>query len=312
VQTIATLIDAASLDVNYCVLIVASAAIATFGLLENSAAIIIGAMIIAPLMPVIQATAYGALKGSAPTFWRSVATLVFGVLIAVALSALLSRWIGLSVFGSEILSRTRPTLLDLGVALAAGAVGAYARVRPSIASSLAGTAIAVALLPPLCVIGIGVAAGDGTLARGALLLFTTNLLGITLASMFVFLVAGYVQHRGRVALAWTAGITALIIVPLTFGLQTLVHESAVENALRLALTTRTVTFRQATLAAIQFNWLSDPPTATLLVRASAPVNSHQVALLEDFAQHATGQRFRLVVDVSQIQRVTSAQYRAAQ
>ncbi len=173
------LIEGSSLSANYVVLILASCAIATFGLLENSPAVIIGAMIIAPLMPVIEATAYGALEGSAPVFWRAVITLTCGVTIAVALSAVLARSVGLSDFGSEILSRTRPNLLDLGIALAAGAVGGFARVRPSIANTVAGTAIAVALMPPLCVVGIGIAAGEWQTSRGALLLFITNLLGIT-------------------------------------------------------------------------------------------------------------------------------------
>lgn len=306
------LIEGSSLSANYVVLILASCAIATFGLLENSPAVIIGAMIIAPLMPVIEATAYGALEGSAPVFWRAVITLTCGVTIAVALSAVLARSVGLSDFGSEILSRTRPNLLDLGIALAAGAVGGFARVRPSIANTVAGTAIAVALMPPLCVVGIGIAAGEWQTSRGALLLFITNLLGITLANMLVFLLAGYAHRRAGSALAWTGTLTALIVIPLALSLQELVRETALENALRRALTMHTVTFRQAMLVSSHFDWLSQPPTATFLVRSGAMLSPHQVALLEAFAQRTTGQRFQLVINVSQIQTVTSAPYKAGQ
>jgi uncharacterized hydrophobic protein (TIGR00271 family) len=292
---------------DYFALLTASCAIATFGLLENSPAVIIGAMIIAPIMPVIQAGAYGALEGAAPVFWRSAVTLAVGVLASVALSASLARIVGLTELGSEILSRTRPNLLDLGIALAAGAVGSFARVRSSVANTLAGTAIAVALMPPLCVAGIGIAAGRWQISFGAMLLFATNLLGITLASMIVLLLGGYARRRAGAALGWTATLTMLIIVPLAISLRTLVREAALENALNEALTTRTVTFRQAMIVSSRFDWLSDPPTVTLLVRSDAMLSSHQVALLEAFAQRATGQRFTLVIDVSRINSVTAKQ-----
>jgi uncharacterized hydrophobic protein (TIGR00271 family) len=301
----ATLLAGANLDANYIALILASCAIATFGLLENSPAVIIGAMIIAPLMPVIQAVGYAALEGSAPIFWRSIVTLTLGIIAAVVLSAAVARCVGLQDFGSEILGRARPNLLDLGIALVAGAIGAFARVRPTIASTLAGTAIAVALMPPLCVVGIAAATGDWKVSLGAALLFLTNLLGILLAGMIVFSVAGYAHRRAGPALGWTVALVAIIVVPLALSLQNLVRESVLEIALRHALTTQTATFQHATLVSSQFDWLSDPPTATLLVRSEAVLTSHQVELLEAFAQHATGQRFRFVIDVSEIQRVTS-------
>jgi uncharacterized hydrophobic protein (TIGR00271 family) len=305
-SVIASLVDGATLNADYVALIVASCAIATFGLLENSPAVIIGAMIIAPIMPVIQAAAYGALEGSATIFWRAAVTLALGVIASVALSALLAKVIGLSAMGSEILSRSRPNLLDLGIALAAGAIGSFARVRASIANTLAGTAIAVALMPPLCVAGIGIAGGRWEISLGATLLFTTNLLGITLAGMFVLLVGGYARRHARAALGWTAALTMFIVIPLALSLRTLVRDAALENALRDALTTRTATFRQATLVSSRFDWLSDPPQVTLLVQSNIMPSSHQVSLLEAFAQRATGQRFKLVIDVSQIQSVTSA------
>jgi uncharacterized hydrophobic protein (TIGR00271 family) len=304
-DVVSSIIDGATLNANFVTLTLASCAIATFGLLENSAAVIIGAMIIAPLMAVIQAMAIGALEGDAITFQRSVSTLSLGVAFAAGVSALIAKSVGLSAFGSEILSRTRPNLLDLGIALAAGAVGAFARARPSVANTLAGTAIAVALMPPVCVVGIGIADADWLTSRGAALLFLTNLLGITLASMVVFLLAGLTRRRAGAALVWTGAMTALIVVPLALSLRTLVRESALENALRHALTTKTVTFENATLVSSQFDWLTEPPTATLLIRSPEALHPHQVASLETFAQRETGQRFRLVIDVSQVERVTA-------
>ncbi len=302
----AVIVEGADLNVNFIALILASCAIATFGLLENSSAVIIGAMIIAPLMGAIQAIAYGALEGDAATFWRAGVTLAGGVLAAIVLSAALALSIGLSDFGNEILSRIRPNLLDLGIALAAGAIGAFARIRPSIASTVAGTAIAVALMPPLCVVGIGIAAREWQISRGAGLLFATNQLGITLTSMVVFLISGLSHRHAAAALAWTGALTAAIVVPLGFSFQTLVREAAIEHALSEALVKQTVTFRQATLVSSKFDWLQHPPIATLLVRAGVVPSPHQVALLEAFAQRVTGQKFRLVLDVAQTRRVMSS------
>ena len=301
----AVMAEGARLDVSFIVLTLGSSAIATFGLLENSAAVIIGAMIVAPLLAPIQALAYGVLEGSVAHVRASCTSLVAGSALAVGLSVLLSHTIQLTVFGSEVVSRTRPNLLDLGIALAAGAVGGFARTRPGISNTIAGTAIAVALMPPLCVLGIGLAAGDGRIAFGALLLFVTNLLGITLATTVVFLLAGYATRRARPALLWTIGLTGLIVVPLTLSFRTLVREDRLESALRLALTSNTVTFRNASLVSSSFDWLVNPPAATLIVRSGVPITPHQVSLLEAFAVRATGQRFKLIVDVAQVERVTA-------
>lgn len=161
-------------------------------------------------------------------------------------------------------------------------------------------------MPPLCVVGIGIAAGQWGLSRGAMLLFVTNLLGITLASMVLFFVAGYARRRGSIALIWTIGLTVLVVVPLAISLRNLVQQASVENALRRALTTQTVTFRHANLVSSKFDWLSNPPTATLLVRSSEMFTAHQVALLEAFARRATGQRFHFVIEVSRVQSMTAS------
>lgn len=97
----------------------------------------------------------------------------------------------LPTFGSKILARSEPTLLDLGIAIAAGSISGYAKVEPKISGSLAGTAIAVALMPPVCVIGLGLSQANFSLSFGATLLYLTNLLGITLSCMLTFLIAGY-------------------------------------------------------------------------------------------------------------------------
>ncbi len=299
------LAEEARLNTSFVALTLASSAIATFGLLENSAAVIIGAMIIAPLLAPIQALAYGILDGSVGTIRASCISLAVGCVLAVGVSTLLARAIGLTILGSEVTSRTRPNLLDLGIALAAGLIGGFARTRPGISNTVAGTAIAVALMPPLCVLGIGLAAADYHIAGGALLLFVTNLLGITLASTVVFFFAGYATRHVRSALLLTIGLTALLVVPLTLTFGTLVRQDRLESALRLALTQHTVTFHDTSLVSSTVDWSTTPPAATLLVRGDVPITPHQLSLLEAFAFQATRQRFRLIILESRVQRVTA-------
>jgi uncharacterized hydrophobic protein (TIGR00271 family) len=290
---------------NFVVLNVASCAIATFGLLENNVAVIIGAMIVAPLIQPIGPLAFGALEGNARLLRGGLATIVVGTAVAVPFAALLTRATAFQTFGSEIVARSQPNLLDLGVALAAGFVAAFARIRPSIAGTVAGTAIAVALMPPLCVVGIALATGSFELARGAALLYVTNLLGIMVASMAVYAVAGYARtHRAGAAVFWTTLAMAVIVVPLAAGTGTLLRQSRVEAALRTALLGGTVTFQRVDLLRTDFNWLSAPPEVHLLVRAAQPLTPNQVTQLEAFAKRKTGIDFRFFFDVSPITEVT--------
>ena len=138
-------------------LLALASVIAALGLITNSSAVIIGAMIVAPLMNPILSLSFAIATANWALFFRSVVTIVLGSFLAMGVAALVTVVSPWDVVGSELLSRTRPTMLDLGIAIAAGAAGAFSLTRKSIASSIAGVAIAVALVPPLCVVGIGLA-----------------------------------------------------------------------------------------------------------------------------------------------------------
>ncbi len=189
---------------NFLVLVVLSCIVATFGLIQNSAAVIIGAMLIAPLMGPIIAFSMALIYGVPHRVTRALTTLVIGAVISVALSAVLGRLVtvvGTVDFGaeglpSEILGRTQPALFDLAVALAGGAAGSYALVQPRLSSALAGVAIATALMPPLCVVGIGISQGQFSIWSGALVLFLTNFVAIVFASSAIFALAGFLPAAG--------------------------------------------------------------------------------------------------------------------
>ncbi len=291
-------------DSSYLVLIVSSCAIATFGLLANSTAVIIGAMIIAPLMMPIRGLAFGALEGNVLLFRRGLLAVAVGTLVAVLLAWGLGRLVGIANFGSEVLARSEPTLLDLGVAIAAGGISGYAKVQPKISGSLAGTAIAVALMPPICVVGLGLSQADWALSQGAMLLYLTNLLGITLSCMLTFVLAGYASlRRAHKPLTWAAILTAILLIPLGISFVRLVRQAQLEASLRQALVNRTVTFQRLDLLSSSTNWLANPPEVRLNVRAREPVTPRQVALLEKFIQREMGQPFTLVFIVGQVEEI---------
>ncbi len=195
---------------GYYFMLLLSAIIASLGLLANSAPAIIGAMIIAPLMAPIMSLSYSINIFDWRLARRSLLTIISGVILVILFSYLSTILVGLRIAGSEILSRTSPTLLDLGVAMAAGAAAAFSYTRKSIATSIAGVAIAVALVPPLAVTGIGLAygrlamsevglslselghySGGADIAKGSFVLFATNLLGIIFVACLILLSQGY-------------------------------------------------------------------------------------------------------------------------
>ena len=183
-------------DATYWAELLLSAGIATLGLALNSPAVIIGAMLISPLMGPIMSGGLALAAGDFILAMRAVLNIVLSSFAAIAFSTFLVALLPFREMTAEIASRTHPNTLDLVVALFSGAVGALAVCKSlrGVATSIPGVAIAVALMPPLCVTGYGIgvfltvdrAQGTAILAGGGLL-FVTNLVAITFSSMLVFL-----------------------------------------------------------------------------------------------------------------------------
>lgn len=298
-----SLLAESTLNQDYLVLILGSCAIATFGLLSNSAAVIIGAMLIAPLMLPIRGLAFGALEGNLKLLKEAGKSLLVGTVIAIVMALILGSLVNFP-FGSEILSRSEPTLLDMGIAVVAGAISGFAKIEPKLSSTLAGTAIAVALMPPVCVIGLGLSRADGALSQGAMLLYITNLLGITLSCMLVFLITGYAPlTKARGPLGATLVCISMLGIPLGASYFALIRQDRLEASIRRALVENTETFKTVSLQNIQANWSTSPPEITLQVYTQEPITPKQAYLLEEFVTDAMGQPFSLIFQVSQYQEV---------
>lgn len=223
---------------NFFVLLLLATVIATYGVISGSTATVIGAMIVAPLMGPIMATAAAVVMGSSRRALRSLGLVAAGVAAVILLSIVLT-WMVPDVTISftengEIASRISPGLYALLTALGAGAAGAFIIGREEIADSMGGVAIAISLVPPLCVVGIALAQGEWGAAGGAMLLFLTNFFAILLAGGLVFMLSGLGRlawtdsqtrmRRGAFALIIVA--TLLIVIPLS-----LTAYQAVSNAL---------------------------------------------------------------------------------
>ncbi|MFZ1488897.1 MAG: DUF389 domain-containing protein [Ilumatobacteraceae bacterium] len=228
---------------RFAALIVLSASIAAFGLIADSAAVVIGAMLVAPLMTPITAAAAATATARNDRLVRSILVIALGVVLAVAVGWAVGKiaaggTVGPTQMPREIRSRTYPNLLDLGIAISAGAAAGYILPRRSATSALPGVGIAVALVPPLATVGITAEAGLRTEARNAMLLFLTNLAAIVFAATVALLLTGFRPGRdaGKRALSLRIALTVLAVIAVTVPLA--VHTASIlrENSLRSAVT----------------------------------------------------------------------------
>jgi uncharacterized hydrophobic protein (TIGR00271 family) len=282
--------DSCTPDFDFFLLVVLSAVIATLGLLTNSAAVIIGAMLVAPLMSPIIGIGLASLTGDARLFRDSGVALGQGALLAILMAVFLAwgnrylPFVTLQELPVEVLSRTRPSPIDLTIALAGGMAAAFALAMPSISAALPGVAIATALMPPLGVVGIGIAMGRWDVAGGALLLFLTNAVTIAFAGMLVFFALGFAPKReaGRRvprALAISAVFTLILLVPLTI-LSAGFFRDAAENRQINAVVQEEVAKYDAELTDLQPVQDGDTLHLTLTVRVSNQFRYEDVIQLQ--------------------------------
>ncbi|MCW2286772.1 putative hydrophobic protein (TIGR00271 family) [Rhodoblastus acidophilus] len=290
----------ATLSVSYFVLNAAATLIAGYGLLANSEAVIIGAMLIAMLYGPILAIGLALAELDASLLARALISEIAGVAWVLAIGILIGLVHWKIPLSDQLLARTKPNLLDLMIALVGGAAGAYASASPRISGAIVGVAIATALCPPLTACGILIARGYPTLAAGAALLFFTNLVAIATAAMATFLVLG---HRARLAknsslLTLAArSVPLLLLVLLGFYLIDALHRSVEE-----------VSLRNSVLAAIESGLKNTPGAhvvevrlenedgrrvAFVVVRAPATFTAEMVARLDDEIDRAVGRNLSL-------------------
>ncbi|GHH45368.1 DUF389 domain-containing protein [Streptomyces candidus] len=220
-------------------LLVLAGIIAGAGVVGDSVATVIGAMIVAPLMTPILGSALALVLADRSQVVRCAVLVISGALAVVALGMLLG-WIAAPpdnfASNSQVSSRISPRLIDLLGALATGTVGAFALVRADISDTLPGVAIAISLVPPLSVTGLLLTVGRYHDAGESALLFATNVAAIVATGTTVFLIYGVrgtaqesgltVGHFHGRTLAAVVAVVLLVAVPLTTGTVTVARDRA--------------------------------------------------------------------------------------
>ena len=323
----------AALNESFVVLTFGASLIASLGLLANNAAVVIGAMVVAPWIQPLRTAVFAIMIGDWKLLPRAAITLLMGAVLTTGLSiglGMLAQTNGLLIPDSlpqEIQSRLKPTVLDLGIALAAGGIATYAKVAPGAVSSMAGTAIAVALVPPVCAMGLTLATGHYGDARGAGLLYVANLLGILIGGIATLAIREpyfrkklRVQRRSRlpfvVALALASWVGVKLYGRYEQHLFDLRRESAKVRIKREVITTlkqRTETFGNNAfleMESIEFDWPDfwdndQSPKILIVVRVSDPAvpSYKQVQLIQDLINDKMSGDYRGLKFQIRVQRI---------
>lgn len=301
--------------VSFITLMSFAAVIAAMGIINDSTAVVIGAMLVAPLMTPLMGIAISVVMGWPNRLLRSSAIALLGILLTIGISYLLTRVAPVTfdpITNAQILSRSNPTVIDLITATAAGAAGAYGLSRRDVSDALPGVAIAISLVPPLSVVGIAWAEEEWSAGNGALLLFTTNFLAIVVMGGLVFLITGITpitqltRNRERVR---TASASLVALTGIVLGGLLLNGSEITANA-----------FEMGTIRKVTTSWLEDSPNHDLIetridgdsvtvVLIGPPANLPDPDTLDAELEEALGHQVRTEVRVI-IQRRLNSEYDA--
>lgn len=248
-----------SLSERYLFMTAMSGGIAILGLLLSSPAVVIGAMLLSPLMGPIMGFGFALAIWDYDWVKQSARSLAWGTVMAILLCALVVYFSPIQTITPEIAARTKPNLFDLGVAFFSALAGAYAMIRGR-EGTIVGVAIATALMPPLAVVGFGLATFNWTVFSGALLLYVTNLITIALiafgmARLYGFRTALSGKHTVFQNVAVIA-VFVLLAIPLSLSLQSIAFEANAQRIARAEITEKFDT--NSLIGALDIDFESEP------------------------------------------------------
>lgn len=274
----------------YFVMNTLSAIIASYGLVTNSAAVVIGAMLVAMMLGPITGAALAIIDYRMPLLRRSMFAGATGVLLVILVGFIIGVLHSTQPLTAEILSRTQPTSMDLMIALAGGTAGAYAMVSPHLSVAVVGVAVATALVPPLAASGILFAHGELTLGFGAALLALTNIIAIQFTNTLVLWFLGFRRlvdddyksgtfliflQRNAVTLLLLAGLGTY----LTINLQASAKKQAFESNVKETINSYFVD-KGNVLTNTQFDTMGDNQVVRAVIQGEATPSSYDVQQIE--------------------------------
>jgi uncharacterized hydrophobic protein (TIGR00341 family) len=211
----------AHINIDFIVLVTLSTIVATIGLIENNIAVVIGAMVIAPLLGPNIALSFATALGDIKLMVASAKTIVLGVSIAIVLPYIMAHILSIPLAGHEVLMRTHVGFDSVVLALASGAAAALS-ITTGLSGVLVGVMVAVALLPPATVFGLMLGDERFDLAFNAGILLAINIVSINLSSKIVFLLKGitprtwFEKEKAKHAMEWYISIWIITLIVLMF------------------------------------------------------------------------------------------------
>ena len=303
-STYQSILAASRMESEYVSMLALAGLIALFGLLQNSEAVIIGAMLISPLMNPILSAALALLLGDGSLGRKSAAILAFSIAAVVGITWLVAWASPLKEATPQILARTNPNLLDLFIAFLSGLAGTLA-LRGSSASLtiVPGVAIAVAVVPPLAVVGYGLSTGQRSVAGGAFLLFVTNLVAIIISAAVVFRLMGFrprgATEKGRMNLVHRMTLSAGILIVLSIPLLQTLRKAVRQIGLRAQIeSTLNDAFRtsHSSVSDLSSAQTGQALTVHATLRTTRYFESQQIEAAEKSFQRQFGRNAKLEVD----------------
>lgn len=274
----------------YFVMNILSAIIASYGLVANSAAVVIGAMLVAMMLGPITGIALAIIDYRMPLLRKSLFTVIAGISLVVLVGFIVGWLHNEQPLTAEILSRTQPTSMDLMIALAGGTAGAYAMVSPHLSVAVVGVAVATALVPPLAASGILFANGEMQLGLGALLLAITNIIAIQFTNALVLWVLGFRRlvdddyksntfftflRRNAVTLSLLVGLG----IYLSINLNTNARQQTFENNVKETINNYFID-KGNVLTNTQFDTSDDNQIVRAVIRGETTPSSYDVRQIE--------------------------------
>ena len=287
---------------RFYVLLVTSSLIAALGLIANSAAVIIGAMLVSPLMVPIIGIALSLVLGNAHLLRISARSVIIGIILAIVFSGLLGL-LPLELEATpEMLSRTKPTILDIFVAILAGFAASYALIDEKIRPALPGVAISIAIIPPLSNTGLCLALGYYDGAFGSFMLFFANFLSILLVAGITFIFAGLTP--------WWISLTtkelfkrfglaivgfSIVAVFLTYSLVGIVRDRQLRNSIENVLNTEIRKLISSSLDNFLYDIKNDKLYVLANIKSPNLVNPDQVENVGEILGEKTGLPTELII-----------------
>lgn len=297
------IINDTNFDAAYIIMNSLSTIIACEGLFSNSTAVVIGAMLVATLLGPINGISLALVDGNTRLLKKALLSEIGGVFVVILIAFVFGKFQQAVPITPEIISRTKPNILDLIIALAGGAAGAYAIISPRVSAGMVGVAIATALVPPLSVCGICAARGDVKQALGGFLLFFANFIAIQAAAAFIFWINGFHRittnkedlraRKAHVIISSILLLAMTVIFGYNFALS--VSEQRYQLKVREIMNKELVAYKGVYLADMRFHTVNNTQIITAVLDTPYSITPKRVAALQNGLPDRRGMNLELHV-----------------